>query len=131
MSKDSTGASEALERWNDLFNVLSAQSRRMIPFSLLGQRKERRLPLPETAVHSDEPTAPEELSIELDHHHHHLPILAEAGYVRWEREPFRVQRGTHFEEAAVILRWIVQSPEEFPSRLVSDREILGEREDDD
>lgn len=118
MSNHSGGSNQIIENWDNLFEILSAQPRRMILISLLEEPKERRLPLPEAAVHSDEPPDPESLSIILQHTH--LPKLEEAGYVRWERDPFCVQRGPHFEEVATILRWVLRSPEEFSPRLGSD-----------
>lgn len=98
----------------------------MILFSLLNEPNERRLPLPEAAVHSTESIDTEAFLIKL--RQYHLPKLAEEGLVRWERDPLRVQRGPQFEEAAFLLKWITESPDEIPPRLVSDCRILGDQE---
>jgi len=126
MSSTSGGHKRAAEHWDDLFEILSAHKRRMILFSLLNEPKERRLPLPAAAVHSVEAIDTEEVSAEL--RHRHLPKLAEEGLVRWERGPLCVQRGPHFEDAAFLLEWIVNSPGEVPSRLVTDCNVLGGEE---
>lgn len=117
---------QAVDRWDRVFEVLSSRRRRRILFSLLNEPKERRLSLPEAAVHSTDGVDTRELAAEL--RHCHLPKLAEDGLVRWERDPLCVQRGPHFEDAAFLLRWIVESPDEIPSRLVSDCRILGDEE---
>ena len=116
---------EWAERWDQLYEALSAEPRRMIIAALLDEPEERRLPLPDAAESPNQPIDSETLSIKL--RHHHLPLLAEAGYVRWTDEPFVVQRGPQFEEPAHILEMVSESIGELPSPLIDNCKIFKER----
>ena len=116
---DETGTTH----WDRLYEALSAQSRRVIIFSLMNEPEERRLPLPDAAQSSADPRDPEKLRVQL--HHKHLPMLADAGYVRWESDPFCVQRGPHFEEPALVLTEVVESSRDYPQRLRSECAATG------
>lgn len=83
--------------------------------SLMDLPEERRLPLPEAALTPTVAVDPEQFVIELQHHH--LPTLAAAGYIRWEQDPFCVQRGPHFEEPATVLRILLASADQFPRTM--------------
>lgn len=110
------------ERWNQLFDALSAEPRREIIKSLIDVPQERRLPLPEAAESPNQSMDSETLEIEL--RHHHLPKLAEGGYVRWEGEPFCVQRGPNFAEPAFIVENVLESVDEIPQPLVNNCKII-------
>jgi hypothetical protein len=48
--------------------------------------------------------------------HEHLPMMEEAEFIEWEREPFRVWRGPRFDDvAAVILA--IDADDDFPAHL--------------
>jgi hypothetical protein len=121
MPTDASGGGTT-ERWDRLYQVLSAQSRRLILFSLMKAPDEEWLPLPDAALSPGEGTNRECLSVQLLHHH--LPKLADAGYVRWESEPFRVGRGPRFEEPAFVIREIVNADEP-PPGLRDECVVLG------
>lgn len=105
-----------IERWDRVFRVLTAEPRRQLITTLLDAGAERPVPLPEAAMSPTVPRERETLRFHL--HHRHLPMLAEAGFVRWEREPLRAWRGPNFEEAAVVIASLHECADELPDRLV-------------
>ncbi|WP_135535213.1 hypothetical protein [Halostella pelagica] len=125
MTLDPSEEQDWAERWDQLYEALSAEPRRMIISSLLDEPQERRLPLPDVAESPNQPKDAEILSIQL--RHHHLPLLAEAGYVRWEDEPFVVQRGPRFEEPAFIIELVTDSIDELPASLIRNCKIFQDR----
>lgn len=120
---------EWAERWNQLFDILSVEPRREIINSLLDEPQERRLSLPEAAESPNQSMDSETLAIHL--RHHHLPKLAEAGYVRWDRERFCVQRGPNFAEPAFIVGNVFESLDEIPESLVDNCKIIQKSSNDD
>jgi len=112
------------ETWDQLYEALSAEPRRMIVFSLMKEPAAAQLPLPDAAQSPNQPTVPESLRIRL--RHHHLPKLADAGYVRWESDPFCVERGPHFEEPALVIRKMTDCGVEYPKRLREECIVIGE-----
>lgn len=96
----------------------------MVLYSLMDVPKERRLRLPEAAMAPQTSLDDEQLSLHLQHHH--LPKLADAGFIRWEREPFCVQRGPHFEEVETMFTLIRNSIDQFPRSLIDGCEIYEE-----
>jgi hypothetical protein len=123
MATHSPANSGGTEKWDHLYEVLSAQPRRMIIFSLLKNPEKQWLPLPDAALSSIQPTDSESVGIRL--RHQHLPKLADLGYIHWESDPFRVQRGPHFEEPAFVVRRVVESSDEYPERLHDECNVLG------
>lgn len=123
MGTDCTeGNGSAIDRWNQLHEALADESRRMVIYSLLDVPKERRLPLPEAAQSPNISIDSKSLKIQLEHHH--LPKLADAGYIRWERDPFCVQRGPRYEEVEIVFRQIINSLDQLPKTLICGCEIL-------
>lgn len=116
------------EMWDQLYESLAAQPRRMIIFSLLKEPDAERLPLPDAATTANLGTDADRFATEL--RHHHLPALADAGYIRWEAEPFTVGRGPYFEEPALVVRRMTESGTEYPERLQEECVVLGEVTDD-
>lgn len=96
----------------------------MILYSLRDVPDERRIPLPEAAMTPESSWDPEKASIRLQHHH--LPKLADAGYIRWERNPFCVQRGPRFAEAEVLFTLIHESIGRIPESLITGCEVYEE-----
>lgn len=129
MSNSPTDDWEWAERWDQLFDVLSAEPRREIIKSLVDVPQERRLPLPGAAESPNQSMDAETFEVEL--RHHHLPKLAEQGYVRWDRERFCVQRGHNFAEPAFIMETVLESADEVPESLVANCKIIQKMVDDD
>ncbi|KPN29394.1 hypothetical protein SY89_00107 [Halolamina pelagica] len=117
------------ERWDELYEALSAEPRRMIISSLLDEPRGRRLPLPDAAESPNQPMDVETLSTLL--RHHHLPMLARAGYVRWDDDPFVVQRGPRFEEPAFIIELVTDSIDDLPTPLINNCKIFKDQVTDD
>jgi hypothetical protein len=129
MSLNPSEGQEWASRWDRLYEALSAEPRRMIIASLRDEPEGRRLPLPEAA---DSPNRPEDAAkLGKQLRHHHLPLLAEAGYVRWEQEPFIVQRGPRFEEPECIIDLVTDSIDELPMSLINNCKIFRDRVNDD
>jgi hypothetical protein len=122
MSIDSSGNRLKTEKWDQLYEVLSAQPRRMIIFSLL-KEPEQWLPLPDAAYSSSRPIDSQNSCMRL--RHYHLPKLTEAGYIRWESDPFRVRRGPHFEEPAFVISKMTDTSDEYPERLRDECVVIG------
>ncbi|MFC3478274.1 hypothetical protein [Halobacterium litoreum] len=112
------------ERWDRLYDALAAEPRREVLRSLTNVPEERRLPLPDAATSPNQSIDTETLRIDL--RHHHLPKLADVGYVRWESEPFCVQRGPRFEEPAFVVNTLLDAVDEIPPGLVDNCRILQE-----
>lgn len=103
------------ERWHRIFRTLSSGTRRQIIGSLLEAPPDRKLSLPEAANHPDHRLDPETLSDNL--FHNHLPMMAEGGFVEWDRSPFQVGRGPRFEEVAAVIV-AIDVYDEFPEHLI-------------
>ena len=117
------------ETWDQLYQALAAEPRRMIIFSLMKEPEEKRLPLPDAAQSFNNPMDPEDLRIQL--RHNHLPKLAAAGYVRWESDPFCVQRGPHFGEPALVITQMTDDSNTYPRRLRDECVVVGDVEEKD
>ena len=107
---------------------MSAEPRRIVLLSLFDAAPEQRLRLPEAAMSPNQSMDAETLAIHL--RHHHLPKLEEAGYVRWEEDPLRVQRGPYFEEAELIVGKLMESIDEMPPSLLNNCRVLQEERED-
>ncbi|NHN40270.1 hypothetical protein G9C85_01290 [Halorubellus sp. JP-L1] len=122
MTSDSPDEWDWAEGWDQVFTVLAVEPRREIIRSLLDEPHERRLALPEAAESPNQSMGTERFTLQL--RHHHLPKLADAGYIRWESDPFCVQRGPHFEEPAFFIESVLEAKDEIPSSLITNCKIL-------
>ncbi|WP_265109706.1 hypothetical protein [Halosolutus halophilus] len=109
-------AYRAVDRWNDVFDALRAEPRRQLVLSLLEASIDGWITLPDAAADPNRSVDRETLTVEL--FHHHLPLLAESGYVRWESDPFRAARGPRFDEVAVVVESVRENADRLPERLV-------------
>jgi hypothetical protein len=104
------------ENWNAVFESLSAEPRRQLIVSLMDAPPDQSVPLPESAMMPNVPQDPEVLRTEL--YHNHLPILADMGFVTWEKEPLVASRGSRFDEVAVVSAALQSAAFNFPDSLV-------------
>lgn len=104
------------DRWDNALTALTADPRRRLVVSLRDLPPDRRAILPE-AAHSPV-TDPDRERLEISLKQHHLPLLADNGYVEWTEEPFRASRGPHFDDGASIIGVIHARSDSLPDRLV-------------
>lgn len=105
-----------IERWDRVFDAISAEPRRQIIVALLDSEPEQPVPLPESAANPNVPADPERLRTDL--HHRHLPMLAEMWFVEWESDPFTAVRGPNFDEVAVVFEALQAHATDVPDSLV-------------
>ena len=91
----------AADDLNEVFEALAAAPRRRLLASLLEADPGEEVHLPAAATTSETSVDPEKLRVEL--YHHHLPMLAEAGFVDWESDPLVAARGPDFPAVAAVL----------------------------
>lgn len=104
------------ERWNRIFDALSAEPRRQLVAALLDASPTQSVSLPEGATNPAVPVDRNSLRREL--HHRHLPLLADLRYVRWETDPLAASRGPRFEEVGAVLAAVHANADEIPDPLV-------------
>lgn len=91
-----------------MFDALSDVRRRRVLFALLAHNPR--------VVSPPDPFGEEQYSVE--HHHIHLPKLAEAGFVTFDTDEKRVERGPRFEEIRLVLELLNDHGDELPDELV-------------
>lgn len=106
--------SDTDNRWSTVFRTFGALPRRQIVDSLLHAPPDREMLLPEAANSPDQRRDPSALYVELIHIH--LPRMAEAGFIEWEKDPLRVWRGHNFDEVGSVME-AVQSYDEYSEPL--------------
>lgn len=102
------------EQWHGIYKTLAEGCRRQIVGSLLEAPPDRTLSLPEAANMPESRCDPEELQLNLVHHH--LPLMTDYGFIEWTDTPLSVERGPAFEEVAAVLQ-AIDSYDEFPQHL--------------
>ena len=94
-------------------------------FDVLGHSHRRRILtiLAEANPRDDEEFTPEELHAEDEDlelftrelFHRHLPKLAEAGYIDWDRDTNTVRRGPKYDEIAPLVELMIAHEDELPA----------------
>jgi len=115
-----------IDDWNDVFRALTAEPRRQIVVALMEAPSGRRLSLPEAASPPYLLHDPEQLYLDLVHTH--LPVLAEPGFVEWERDSLCVERGPAFEEVEVVFEALLAKADDIPPQLTDQCQRLEERQ---
>ena len=115
-----------IDDWNDVFRALTAEPRRQIVVALVEAPSGRRLSLPEAASPPYLLQDPEQLYLDLVHTH--LPVLAEPGFVEWERDSLRVERGPAFEEVEVVFEALLAKADDITPQLTDQCQRLEERQ---
>ncbi|WIV68320.1 DUF7344 domain-containing protein [Natrialbaceae archaeon AArc-T1-2] len=117
------------ERWNRVFEVLSAEPRRQLLTTLADAPAGRHVSLPDAAVPPNGSVDHDRIRIHL--RHRHLPMLADGGFVEWKRDPFRAWRGPTFDQAAVVLESLYARADVVPDPLVEGCHRLEEERRND
>ncbi|WP_336021948.1 DUF7344 domain-containing protein [Halobellus salinisoli] len=73
--------------------------------------------LPEAAVNPNTATDRDSLRISLCHQH--LPLMAEMGFIEWEKDPLTATHGPQFEEIGVLFEALFEYAEQLPTPLVN------------
>lgn len=107
---------QVVERWDEVFDAISAEPRRQLVVSLLDVAPDEYVSLPEAAASPSVPTDYRMLRQMLLHQH--LPKLAESDFVEWQPEPLSATRGRRFEEVAVVFDALHAHAEAVPDSLV-------------
>lgn len=110
------GPERVVCRWDQVFEALSAEPRRQIVRELLDVSPNESVSLPDAAINPNLDVDRDQLRLSL--HHHHLPVLECYEYVEWSPEPFRVTRGTNFDEVATVIDSLYQNAHDIPDPLV-------------
>lgn len=105
-----------IERWDEVFEAVSAEPRRQLIISLMDADPDESVPLPEMAMNPNVPVEPARLRAKL--YHAHLPMLADLGFVEWDTDPLRAFRGPRFEEVAVVFDSLQSMAGQIPDSLV-------------
>lgn len=116
MTVERSRGRRVIDRWDRVFEAISAEPRRQLVVALNDAPADGRVSLPEAAMSPAVPPDRESLTIEL--RHRHLPLLESHGFVQWTREPFRASRGPRFEEVAVVFDALHDEAASIPDRLV-------------
>lgn len=109
-------AKQVVDRWDRVFEAVSAEPRRQLVVSLLDNPADQSVSLPESAVNPSIPVDGEQLRREL--HHRHLPLLADEGFVEWDTDPWVASRGPRFDEVAVVFDALHANANDIPDSLV-------------
>ncbi|MWV39351.1 hypothetical protein [Natrialba sp. INN-245] len=117
-----------VERWNEVFEALSAEPRRQLLMTLLNAPAGRRVLLPDAAVGPAESVDLSERRLELAHRH--LPLLSQRGFVDWATDPFCAQRGERFDEVAAVVGIVHANDEDLPPHLVDGYRRLEDERDE-
>ncbi|RQG99745.1 hypothetical protein [Natrarchaeobius oligotrophus] len=108
------------ERWDEIFEALSAEPRRQLIATLSNAPAGRRVLLPDAATSSIESVDRDELRLQLMHRH--LPVLSEFGFVDWTTDPFCAQRGMRFGEVATVFDALCSHADDVPDHLLAGSE---------
>jgi len=99
---------------DDLFRILSRPVRRRILTALARtnsrDEEDEELSLEEFATEDDRPGA-----FLTSLHHVHLPRLAEAGFIEWDRETGTITRGPRYDEIAPLVELVIAHEHELPA----------------
>lgn len=92
---------------DQIFSVLSKRRRRLILLMLNNGEVGNETDL---TVRSGR----DENDVQIELVHNHLPKLAKAGYIEWDRETGEISKGSHFDEIAPLLELLENHADELP-----------------
>lgn len=101
--------------WDTLFDALGDVHRRRILVALLDHNPQQiPVQVPEDVCVGERKLEP----LQLEMIHHHLPLLADAGYVTWDREKHQVEKGPAYSEIRPTLELLTEHHKELPGDFV-------------
>lgn len=101
--------SERSSTLDRLFTAVSHPARRRILLALSEDNPRTIEEFESARVRGDRPEGAT-LAVEL--HHQHLPQLAEADFINWDRSTDTITKGPAFEEIQPLLAWIREESDE-------------------
>ncbi|RQG92289.1 ArsR family transcriptional regulator [Natrarchaeobius chitinivorans] len=90
---------------DELYDAISNETRRNLLFSLLNEA-------PQTDLPNNLDTPPGNLD-RIEYRHKHLPKLDDYGFINWNRELDRVERGPRFGDVRPVLEALYKHHAEF------------------
>lgn len=93
---------------DELLKLLADGRRRQLLVALLRADPDAELEIPDDVFDGDS----ESLTIQL--RHNHLPKLAEAGVIVWDRDAMRIARGPEFVEIEPLLTLLDDNADDLP-----------------
>ena len=111
MTESNTSPTESRFTLDQTFNMLTHLSRRRILWTLAQDNPRDR------EEFESENFKPDDEGLEVfkrDLYHHHLPKLAEAEFINWDRETDTITRGPRFEEIRPLLKLMDDHQDELP-----------------
>lgn len=102
------------DAWDRLFNCLQAKPRRQLVTGLADREPRERVHFADVLADTPTPGTP----AHTEHVHHHLPRLADAGYIELDEETFEISRGPRFSEIEPFIGLIETHSERLPSGWV-------------
>lgn len=121
-----TSVEQLAERWRLVYQTLASGTRRQLVGSLVEADPGESLALPEAANSPEYRLDPTLLMTNLKHEH--LPMMADASFIEWDENPFRVRRGSRFDEIGRVLLAIDDS-DNIPEHLIEGCYFHGEEVD--
>ncbi|ELZ29982.1 hypothetical protein C474_13146 [Halogeometricum pallidum JCM 14848] len=101
--------------WQSVSKALGDKTRRRVLVALLElPNPDDTLSVPEDVDAGDR----DETALETALYHNHLPLLEQAGYIRWDRDAGRVGVGDAFEEIRPVLRLLHDNRADLPDDWV-------------
>ncbi|MDS0293751.1 DUF7344 domain-containing protein [Halogeometricum luteum] len=101
--------------WQSVFRALGDRTRRRVLVALSElPNADDTLSVPEDVHEGDR----DEATLETALYHNHLPLLEQAGYVRWDPDAGRVGIGDDFEEIRPVLRLLHDNRDGLPDGWV-------------
>jgi hypothetical protein len=97
---------------SELFDALGHSYRRAVVAAVVAQSPDAVTVDPEAAVAAASDDAPDALGDAL--YHVHLPKLAAAGYIDWDRDASRVAPGPRFDELQPFVDLLGRHPDVLP-----------------
>lgn len=108
-------AEKVVDRWDDVFEALSAEPRRQLVVSLLDAPPDATVALPGAATNPRLDIDREHLATAL--YHRHLPLLEAHSFVEWTADPLAARPGRRFDEVGAVFDALHGVARDLPASL--------------